>query len=185
MNSPDGESLWREASVFAACAHKGQVRRDGTTPYYSHPARVALTVATLFGCNDPETLAIALLHDTIEDSTTDYEDLAERFGSVVADGVVALTKDAALPETERDRHAEARLRAGDWRAALVKLADVLDNTSDLHADASGDRKDRRDRLRTRARWAIAAALDHAGRSSEHADILQRAAGLVEQRCVAE
>ena len=175
-----GNSLWRDAASFSARAHAGQTRRDGATPYAAHPARVALTVSSVFGCDDPETLAIALLHDTIEDSTTDYEDLLDGFGKTVADGVVALTKDAALPEAERDRHAEARLRAGDWRATLVKLADVLDNSADLTLDASSDHANRCERLRARAGWAIDAARVHAEADAARAELLRGAAEIVEQ-----
>jgi (p)ppGpp synthase/HD superfamily hydrolase len=179
---PNHRSLWHDAAAFAARTHRHQTRRDGETPYFAHPARVALIVSTRFGCDDPETLAIALLHDTIEDSGTDYEDIAERFGTVVADGVAALSKDAALPETAREAHAEARLRAGGWRASLIKLADVLDNTADLAdtetANGGDDRSGRRGRLLARARWAIEIAREHAESDPEHADLLRNAAATV-------
>ena len=57
------------------------------TVYAAHPTRVAMNVAVVFGCDDPAVLAIALLHDTIEDCSTDYEDLAGAFGDEVAKGI--------------------------------------------------------------------------------------------------
>lgn len=68
----------QEAASFAARAHRHQVRKDGRTPYTAHPFRVCLVVRHVFGHDDPRMLQAALLHDTIEDTTTDYDDLAER-----------------------------------------------------------------------------------------------------------
>ena len=90
--------LWQQAAAFAARAHQHQMRKDGCTPYFSHTVRVALTVACLFGEKDEEILAAALLHDTIEDTTADYNDLYELFGRRVADIVATLTKDMRLIE---------------------------------------------------------------------------------------
>src|SRR5688572_4091330 len=87
-----------EAASFAARAHRHQLRKDGQTPYVAHPFRVCLVVRHVFGIDDPDTLAVALLHDTIEDTTTDYDDLAERLGGRVAAAVAALSKDMRLPE---------------------------------------------------------------------------------------
>lgn len=149
----DREDLWRHAAAIAERAHIGQTRHDGFTPYAAHPARVAMTVAAVFGCDDPEALAIAWLHDVIEDSTIDYEDLLGGFGSAVADGVAALSKNPALPEAARESAYDAGLERADWRAKLVKLADVTDNM----ADAGDLRPTKRGRLISRAERAIAIA----------------------------
>jgi guanosine-3',5'-bis(diphosphate) 3'-pyrophosphohydrolase len=127
---PAAFALVQAAAAVAARAHEGQKRADGRTPYFAHPARVALTLRSVFGCDDEHALAAAFLHDVIEDTTTDYDDLAEAFGPVVADLVAALTKNATLPETRRERDYDQRLAAADWRARLIKLADVYDNASD-------------------------------------------------------
>src|SRR5262245_58512747 len=89
-----------EAVSFAARAHRHQVRKDGQTPYAAHPFRVCLIVRHVFGIDDPEYLTAALLHDTIEDTTTDFDDIQERFGPRVAGSVAALTKDMRLPEAD-------------------------------------------------------------------------------------
>lgn len=123
--------LWQEAAAFAARQHRNQVRKDGRTPYVSHVFRVTLTLTQVYGCTDNEAIAAALLHDTIEDTTTDYEDISDRFGSAVAEIVAALTKNMALPEAEREAEYDARLAKADWRARLIKLADVYDNLFDL------------------------------------------------------
>lgn len=172
--------LFHEACAFAARKHRHQVRKDGKTPYFSHLVRVALTVRHVFGCEDEPTLAAALLHDTIEDTQTDFEDLAERFGPDVAHLVAALTKNMALPEPERERDYDARLAAADWRARLIKLADTYDNMLDFHSapHPPGKHNEYLDRLRRaielarpdavgpRAHPAIARALDLCSRLLE-------------------
>lgn len=125
------DELWRDAASFAAVAHRHQVRKDGVTPYVAHVFRVAMIVRDLFGCDDPVCLAAALLHDVIEDTGADYDELEERFGGEVADCVAALTKNMALPEKDREAEYDARLAAADWRARLVKLADQYDNLWDV------------------------------------------------------
>lgn len=72
--------LVHRAVSFAARAHRQQCRKDGATPYIAHPVRVAFTLLTTFGIDDEQTLAAAVLHDTIEDTTTDFDDLAAEFG---------------------------------------------------------------------------------------------------------
>jgi (p)ppGpp synthase/HD superfamily hydrolase len=123
--------LWQEAASYAARAHRHAVRKDGFTPYVAHPFRVAMTVRDVFGCEDPIAMCAALLHDTIEDAGSDYDEIQERFGPEVADCVAALTKTMALPEAAREAEYDARLARADWRARLVKLADTYDNFSDL------------------------------------------------------
>lgn len=124
----------QDAASFAARAHRNQLRKDGKTPYIAHVYRVAMTVRHVFGCDDRAAIVAAILHDTIEDTTTDYDDVAERFGSPIADMVAALTKNMALPERQREAEYEARLAAADWRVRLVKLADTYDNFFDANSD---------------------------------------------------
>lgn len=128
--------LIQNASAFASRAHRHQLRKDGRTPYVSHVFRVAMTVRHVFECADAATIAAALLHDTIEDTTTDYDDLLERFGADVADTVAALTKNMAMPEAARETAYDAQIAASNWRARLIKLADAYDNLCD--APTSGE-----------------------------------------------
>ncbi len=128
-------TLWHEAAAFAARAHRDQVRKDvRKTPYFSHPARVAMTLAVIFGCDDKTVLAAALLHDVIEDTTTDYDNLIEHFGKEVADIVACLSKDPRVVEPDRERLYDEQLAVGPWQARLVKLADVYDNLADAPDD---------------------------------------------------
>ena len=137
----DPNAIIFEAAAFAARAHKNQLRKDKETPYFSHPVRVCLVVRHVFGFDDPRMLAAALLHDTIEDTTTDCDDLIERFGPEVAKWVAALSKDSRLPEAEREIAYCKQLAAADWQAKVIKLADQYDNLGDCsYLDDRGRRK---------------------------------------------
>lgn len=119
--------LWQQATSFAARAHRRQARKDGQTPYIAHCFRVAMIIRDIFGFDDQATLCAALLHDTIEDTTVDYDEIAEHFGTDVADLVAAMTKNMALPEPIREPAYDRQLADADWRARLIKLADAYDN----------------------------------------------------------
>ena len=130
QNSSTLMPTWQRATQFAAFHHQGQTRKDGETPYVAHAFRVAMTVRDIFGVDEPVALSAALLHDLLEDTPVDYDDICEGFGRDVADIVAALTKDMRMPEAEREEAYDRQLEAADWRAKLVKLADVYDNTCD-------------------------------------------------------
>jgi (p)ppGpp synthase/HD superfamily hydrolase len=123
--------LWQLAATYAARAHDHQYRKDKKTPYVAHPFRVAMVVRDVFGCADEIAICAALLHDTIEDTRTDYDDLEKRFGREVADCVALLTKNMFLRENMREADYDQRLANGSWQARLVKLADVYDNGLDI------------------------------------------------------
>lgn len=143
-------SLWQQAAAFSARAHHHQERNDGT-PYASHPTRVAMTIALVFGFNDPEILAAAFLHDTIEDCAVDYDDILEQFGRNVADYVAAMTKDMRLEEDIREVAYDKQLADGPWQGRLIKLADVFDNFTDTTSESG------RAKLAARAKRALALA----------------------------
>ena len=118
------------AVSFAARAHRYQLRKDGETPYVAHVFRVAMILRHLFGVTDLNVLTAAVLHDTFEDTTTDFDEVASQFGPDVANWVAALTKDTRLPEAEREEAYGRQLTAGGPAVCLCKLADVYDNLSD-------------------------------------------------------
>jgi guanosine-3',5'-bis(diphosphate) 3'-pyrophosphohydrolase len=172
MKSSSPGPLWQEAVAFAARAHRNQLRKDEKTPYVAHVVRVTMTVAVVFGCTDETALLAALLHDTIEDTGTDFDDLEERFGRKAAEVVAALTKNAALPEKEREEEYDRRLAQADWRAKLIKLADTYDNLCDSIALGQPPAKVRK--VLTKCDRAIRLA-----RADGH-DALNRAALIVER-----
>ncbi len=118
------------AATFAARKHHGQMRADGTAPYFSHVVRVTLVLSQGFGVYDDDVLTAALLHDTVEDTATDYDEIAEQFGTRVADYVMLLTKNAMLPKKEREEDYEERLCGAPEIVKIAKMADLYDNLSD-------------------------------------------------------
>src|SRR5262245_52517900 len=169
MGTTAESQLWQRAVSFAAQRHEGQYRKDGKTPYFAHPVRVALVVRHVFGESNEIALIAALLHDLIEDTTTDYDDLIEHFGKEVADCVAALTKDARLREDQREAAYDRQLDQAAWQARLVKLADVYDNYCDAR-----DEKERA-KFAQKARRAIQCAGD-APELQKSVEIVRKLAG---------
>jgi guanosine-3',5'-bis(diphosphate) 3'-pyrophosphohydrolase len=127
------ETVYRpllEACSFAARAHGSQLRKDGETPYVSHAFRVCLVARDVFGIEDHKVLTAAVLHDVVEDTTKDFDDLSEAFGEEVARWVAALSKDKRLPETEREDAYAKQLAQAPWQVQVCKLADIFDNLMD-------------------------------------------------------
>src|SRR3989440_3640454 len=123
-------ALIEQAFEVARVAHADQVRRSGE-PYIAHPLGVAMILADL-GLDDV-TIAAALLHDAVEDTTVTGEDLQERFGPDVAAIVDGVTKLDRLQFDSKEAQQAATLRkmlvamAKDTRVLLIKLADRLHN----------------------------------------------------------
>ncbi len=125
----DRELLTR-AFDYAAQAHSGQLRQSGQEFIY-HPWGVAKILAGLQ--LDEATLAAALLHDVVEDTATDIEEIRAEFGDEVANLVEGVTKLTRVKFQSRE-HAEAEnyrklivAMAEDLRVILIKLADRLHN----------------------------------------------------------
>jgi len=133
MAERDRQGLLAAAEEFARWKHQHQFRRDGFTPYVEHPRAVMSILRNEFEVHDIDTLAAGLLHDTIEDTATDYDEVAERFGKRVADYVAVLTKDKRLPEEKRERTYFAQLARAPLAARLCKIADSLHNVRDSDA----------------------------------------------------
>src|ERR1700754_4354747 len=139
------EALLNRAYVFSLQAHGSQKRASGD-PYFSHPIEVAGILTDLH--LDDETIATAILHDTIEDTVATPEEITRLFGTNVArmvDGVTKLSKIEAQSESER---AAENLRkfllalSDDIRVLLVKLADRLHNMRTLYHIPSEEKRRR-------------------------------------------
>ena len=119
------------AAAFAAEQHRGQRRMGSGDPYVNHPLSVARRLVETGGVDDAITLAAAMLHDVVEDTNASVDDVAARFGTEVASIVAQVSDDQELDKVERKR--EQIRQVGDLspRAKLVKLADKLDNLTDL------------------------------------------------------
>ena len=135
----NGHAQVLEAAAFAARAHAGQFRKDGETPYVSHVFRVCLTLTNVFGVHDSQVLMAALLHDTVEDTKTDFDDLEDQFGPEVAQWVAFLSKDKRLQEREREKAYLKQLSKAPWQVRACKLADIFDNLVDMDKLPAGAR----------------------------------------------
>lgn len=121
-----------DAVAFAAGKHSTQRRKDvDASPYINHPIAVASLLAVEGGVSDLATLQAAILHDTIEDTETSFEELVKRFGTEVADIVMEVTDDKALPKDERKQLQVTHAHKKSNSAALVKIADKTCNLRDM------------------------------------------------------
>src|SRR6187399_2037576 len=124
------KELIRRAFDEAERAHRGQVRRSGE-PFINHPLGVALICAQLH--LDEQTIAAALLHDVIEDTETDLDELRAAFGPDIALLVEGVTKLTRISFQSREQAEAENYRkmivamAQDVRVILIKLADRLHN----------------------------------------------------------
>ena len=95
-------TLILKAAHFAAEKHIDQRRKDKhASPYIIHPISVALAITQIGGVDDPEILAAALLHDTLEDTDTKPEELEAKFGKKVCEYVLDVSDNKTLPKDER------------------------------------------------------------------------------------
>ena len=128
------ENLLNKAYVYAMQKHGTQTRANGD-PYFSHPLEVAgiLTDLKL----DDATIAVALLHDTIEDTDATRAEIDQMFGEDIGALVEGLTKISKLDLVSKRAEQAENLRklllaiSSDIRVLLVKLADRLHNMRTL------------------------------------------------------
>src|SRR6185437_14144543 len=133
-NPKTNEALLNRAYVYAMKAH-GDQRRASGDPYFSHPLEVAAILTDLK--LDDATIAAALLHDTIEDTTATRAEIDQMFGQDIGALVEGLTKLKKLDLVTKEAKQAENLRklllaiADDVRVLLVKLADRLHNMRTL------------------------------------------------------
>jgi len=133
------EALLNRAYVFSMKAHGDQKRHSGD-PYYAHPIEVAGILASLH--LDVASICTALLHDVLEDTDTEYAELAETFSPEIAELVEGVTKlgqvELSIPNPTRERQQAENFQkfvlamSKDVRVLLVKLCDRLHNMRTLH-----------------------------------------------------
>ena len=124
----------RRAFVFSSGVHKEQRRKSGE-PYIIHPVEVAFILAELR--MDADSICAALLHDTVEDTDTSFEDVSDEFGPTVAtlvDGVTKISKIEVESLTESQASTLRKMliaMSKDIRVIVIKLADRLHNMRTL------------------------------------------------------
>ncbi|MBU6505712.1 MAG: HD domain-containing protein, partial [Betaproteobacteria bacterium] len=140
---PEDIEQLEQAFALAARAHEGQYRKSGE-PYITHPLSVATILAEWH--LDPQALMAALLHDTVEDTSTTSVQIAQQFGKSVSELVDGVSKlDRLEFQTEQQAQAENFRKmllamARDVRVILIKLADRLHNMRTLDAMDPGKQR---------------------------------------------
>src|SRR5437870_4017505 len=136
-NRPNDDlEIIRKAYDYSLSHHKGQSRASGE-PFLSHPLEVALVLAEMK--LDASAIAAGLLHDSVEDTSAEKEDIEREFGPQVAHIVEGVTKigmiDLASKEERQAENVRKMLLAmiDDIRVVLIKLADRLHNMRTLAA----------------------------------------------------
>ena len=143
IHNIDEQKRIYDAYLYADKKHHGQMRKSGDK-YIVHPLHVAIILAELHVM--PDTIIAGLLHDVVEDTNTDLEEIKGLFGADVAgmvDGVTKLTrmKFASLEQKQAENHQKMLLAMGkDIRVVVVKLADRLHNIRTIDAQSPEKRE---------------------------------------------
>ena len=126
-------ALILRAAAFAAAKHGEQKRKYSGEPYITHPLEVAARVAEC--TDDADVIIAAVLHDTLEDTQTTYDEIAQKFGHDVAILVYELTDrhpaGSGGNRAERKALEHARLKGVSREAKLIKVMDLQHNRADI------------------------------------------------------
>lgn len=129
----EAQTLYQEAIKFATAKHQENDQKvPGTNlPYVVHLSNVAMEIIIASFNSDKFNLGfavqVALLHDTLEDTLTDFADLESKFGTEVASAVSALTKNNDLTKEQQMEDSLARIKKMPSEVWAVKLADRITN----------------------------------------------------------
>jgi (p)ppGpp synthase/HD superfamily hydrolase len=150
-------SDWNQDSYIKACrfatqAHLGQLIPSSDLPYLLHLNLVSMEILAALGAeagHDGD-LAVqcALLHDTIEDTDTNYAQIESMFGTKVADGVAALSKNPQLEKSQQLLDSLHRIESQPREIWMVKLADRITNLQPppIHWDTTKIRRYREEAI---------------------------------------
>ncbi|MBQ3221078.1 MAG: HD domain-containing protein [Clostridia bacterium] len=121
-----------KAIEFATLKHQGQTRKGTDIPYIVHPIEV-MQILTANGCEEDIIIA-GILHDTLEDTDTEREEIVEAFGARVAELVSHESEDKSKSWEERKQATVDRLRVCPDSVAICALADKLSNLRSIYYD---------------------------------------------------
>ena len=128
----DSAGILLKAMRFSAVKHRDQRRKDiPESPYINHPIQVAETLWEVGDVREAATLAAAILHDTIEDTTASPEEIRANFGEEILALVLEVSDDKDLPKPERKRMQIEHAPHLSPAAKLIKLADKICNLGDV------------------------------------------------------
>jgi (p)ppGpp synthase/HD superfamily hydrolase len=131
----DSEDLVIQAKKFAFEKHKNQKTRNGMLPYSYHLEGVVSRLKNL-GISEKNTLCAAWLHDVIEKTDVNFDQINEIFGREVAVIVLSLTKDNNLSKKDRETQYVNQLKGATLQAKIIKLCDITANLKDITDSAT-------------------------------------------------
>jgi guanosine-3',5'-bis(diphosphate) 3'-pyrophosphohydrolase len=121
-----------EALSFATDKHRNQRRKDAEkSPYINHPVKVAEILWKKGNVREIDVIIAGLLHDTIEDTDTSFEEIKSLFGEKVASYVSEVTDDRTLEKSARKQMQIVHAPHISHGAKQVKLADKISNVHDM------------------------------------------------------
>lgn len=117
---------------FAIDSHADQKRKYTGEPYWKHLSEVAGIVSGS-GSFSSRAVALAWLHDVVEDTSVSFHDIEVRFGLSIAKGVMMLTScsDASLNRSQRKGIDRLKIAGADVDVQTVKMADIISNLSSI------------------------------------------------------
>ncbi|WP_438712566.1 HD domain-containing protein [Aquimarina muelleri] len=126
------QELYQKAIKFAGEKHSEQKVPGTNANYLLHISNVAMEVLLAYHFDNSFdidfAIQVAILHDTIEDTATDFEEIKQTFGESIAKAVQALTKDEKLPsKEEKMKDSLTRINALQKEVGIVKIADRITN----------------------------------------------------------
>jgi len=125
-------SMILDAVKLSAERHRNQRRKDAdATPYINHPVSVAEMLWKVGGVRDTNVIVAGLLHDLIEDTKTESQEIRKLFGDQVLSLVLEVTDDKRLPKAERKRLQIVHATGLSTKAKQIKLADKICNVADI------------------------------------------------------
>lgn len=138
------QTLYQKAIRFAAAKHLDQKVPGTELPYVVHLTNVAMEIIIAsFNSNNFNlgfAVQVALLHDTIEDTSTDFTELENKFGVEIAKAVSALTKNSELPKEQQMQDSLTRIKKLPAEVWAIKLADRITNLQQPPPDWDREKK---------------------------------------------
>jgi guanosine-3',5'-bis(diphosphate) 3'-pyrophosphohydrolase len=152
---------------FAAYKHRHQKRKGiNKIPYINHPIKVAELIANKIENPGMEMIQAAILHDTIEDTSTIFNELSEKFGLKIAQIVNELTDNMSDPYSVRKRLQIEKASKLSYEARCIKIADKICNINDILYSRVGWLKSRKIRY---VKWSMKVIDQIRGTSKELED----------------
>ena len=143
-----------QAMDFSARKHVGQKRKgENEEPYFNHVSEVARIIGENTEGPDTDLIIAGLLHDTIEDTNTSYNELVDNFGEVVADLVEEVTDDKLL---EKQVRKQLQIENAPKKSDQAKQLKIADKISNIHSILNAPPTD----------WTIERKLEYIGWAKE-------------------